>query len=82
MKNELRAIADNYNKQKQIERANKVTEFVDKRIVPEMKKQAALGHYHYTLALWGDFRPIEVIEEIENRGFEVHYTRGTYHVNW
>lgn len=82
MKNELRAMADRANENRQIEHRNAVTAFVEKRIIPELKKRAACGYYGYTIETYGKFRSSEIVENLEKRGLSVQSVRDGFRVIW
>ena len=83
MTNELRAIADKANETKRREHAEAVKQFVEKHILPELKKRALGGYYGYTIARYGAFTVAEVLECLESFGLAiVKLKTGDYRVTW
>lgn len=83
MTNELRAIADKVNETKRRERTEAVKQFVEKHIVPELKKRALSGYYGYTIERYGAFTVQEILDCLENFGLTiVKLKAGNYRVTW
>lgn len=83
MTNELRAIADQVNENKRREHTEAVKQFVEKHILPELKKRALAGYYGYTIERYGAFTVSEVLECLESFGLTtVKLKSGNYRVAW
>ena len=83
MTNELRAIADKANENKRREHAEAVKQYVEKHILPELKKRASAGYYGYTIECYGSYTVAEVLECWVSFGLTtVKLKAGNYRVAW
>lgn len=80
---EFRAIAEKVNAEKVQQRHLQLIEFMNKSILPAIKKKAEAGYYGHVIESTRGFNQSEVMKELESRGFTVSVT--THHdirVNW
>jgi hypothetical protein len=82
MMNELRALADKANENKKKERAEAVKHYVEKHIVPQLKKRAEAGYYSFPIENYGGFKPGEIYAYVSSLGLDVTPTSGGYRVMW
>ena len=80
---EFRTIAEQANAEKVELRRLQLVEFIDKSVLPAMKKKAEAGHFGHTIETTRGFLQSEVMQELENRGFSVSFTvHRDIRVNW
>lgn len=80
---EFRAIAEKVNTEKVQQRHLQLIEFMNKSILPAIKKKAEAGYYGHVIQSTRGFSQSEVMKELESRGFTVNFTaRHDIRVNW
>lgn len=83
MKNELRAIAENYYAEKTAAKKKAVAEHVEKRVLPELKKRAAAGCFSYRIAEYSHgYSDKEVADVLANMGLEIKPRGFRLYVAW
>ena len=83
MKNELRAIAENYYAEKAAAKKRAVAEHVEKRVLPELKKRAAAGFYSYRIEEYSrGCSDKEVAAVLAGMGLEIKPRGCRLYANW
>lgn len=83
MKNELRTIADNYHTKKQAERTLKLQTYVSRYVLPNIRKIAEQGGYHYYIENFNHaFRNTEIADVLESYGLEIKQTPSGLKAIW
>ena len=71
---EFHTIAERVNAEKVELRHLQLVEFVNKSILPALKKKAEAGYYGHTIETTRGFLQSEIMKELENRGFSASFT--------
>ena len=80
---EFRAIAEKVNAEKVEQRHLQLIEFMNKSILPAIKRKAEAGYYGYVIQSTRGFHQSEIMSELESRGFTVNLaTHHDIRVNW
>lgn len=83
MKNELRAIAENYYAEKAATKKKAIAEHVEKRVLPELKKRAAAGGFSYRISEYSrGYSDKEVAGALTDMGLEIKPRGCRLYVVW